>query len=70
MPCRDFRLMGLQPAWRTGLEWSLPGETHRDTVAPSLPLVKYLMRDWRLTLCALQFSELLEAKEEGTKLRW
>lgn len=61
--------MGLQPAWTVGLGWSLPGETQRDTVTPSLPQVKYLTRDWRLTLYALQFSELLEVNEEGTKVR-
>lgn len=49
--------------------WSLPKETHGDAVAPSLPQVKYLTRDWRLTLYALQFSELLEVNEEGTKVR-
>ncbi|PKK19451.1 la-related protein 6-like, partial [Columba livia] len=31
--------------------------------------VKYLTRDWRLTLYALRFSELLEVNEEGTKVR-
>lgn len=31
--------------------------------------MKYLTRDWRLTLYALQFSELLEVNEEGTKVR-
>ena len=69
LPCHDFRLMGLQPAWTMGLGRSLPGETHGDAVAPSLPQVKYLTRDWRLTLYALQFSELLEVNKEGTKVR-
>ncbi|XP_074933730.1 la-related protein 6-like [Phalacrocorax aristotelis] len=31
--------------------------------------MKYLTRDWRLTLYALQFSELLEVNKEGTKVR-
>ncbi|KAF7239181.1 La-related protein 6 [Varanus komodoensis] len=31
--------------------------------------VKYLTRDWRVTLYALQFSDLLEVNEEGTKVR-
>lgn len=36
----------------------------------SLPLqVKYLTRDWRLTLYALRFSKLLEVNQEGTKVR-
>uniref|UniRef100_A0A8B9SBI3 La-related protein 6 n=1 Tax=Apteryx owenii TaxID=8824 RepID=A0A8B9SBI3_APTOW len=35
----------------------------------SFKKVKYLTRDWRLTLYALQFSELLEVNEEGTKVR-
>ena len=39
-------------------------------VAPSLPLVIYLMHDYWLTLCALQCSELLEVKEERTRWRW
>jgi len=47
------------PAW--GDSWGHSG--------PSLPQVKYLTRDWRLTLYALQFSELLEVNEEGTKVR-
>ena len=34
LPCPDFRLLGLQPAWMPGLGWSLPGETHGDIVAP------------------------------------
>lgn len=38
-------------------------------MAPSVLQVKYLTRDWRLTLYALQFSELLEVNEEGTKVR-
>ena len=60
--------MGLQPAWTTGLGWSLPGETHGDAVAPSLPPVQYLTHDWRLTLYALQFSELLAVNEKGGKV--
>ena len=52
-----------------GLGWSLPGETHSDTVAPSVPQVKYLTHDWWLTLYTLRFSELLEVNEEGTKVR-
>ncbi|XP_053115318.1 la-related protein 6-like [Hemicordylus capensis] len=35
----------------------------------SFKKVKYLTRDWRVTLYALQFSELLEVNEEGTKVR-
>ncbi|KAK2521507.1 hypothetical protein Q9233_010751, partial [Columba guinea] len=35
----------------------------------SFKKVKYLMRDWRLTLYALWFSELLEVNEEDTKVR-
>ncbi|XP_032662082.1 la-related protein 6-like [Chelonoidis abingdonii] len=35
----------------------------------SFKKVKYLTRDWRLTLYSLQFSELLEVNEEGTKVR-
>ncbi|XP_063158052.1 la-related protein 6-like [Candoia aspera] len=35
----------------------------------SFKKVKYLTRDWRMTLYALQFSELLEVNEEGTKVR-
>ncbi|KFQ10314.1 La-related protein 6, partial [Leptosomus discolor] len=35
----------------------------------SFKKVKYLTRDWRFTLYALQFSELLEVNEEGTKVR-
>ncbi|XP_032858748.2 la-related protein 6 [Tyto alba] len=35
----------------------------------SFKKVKYLTRDWRLTLYALQFSDLLEVNEEGTKVR-
>ncbi|XP_019368920.1 PREDICTED: la-related protein 6-like [Gavialis gangeticus] len=35
----------------------------------SFKKVKYLTRDWRLTLYALHFSELLEVNEEGTKVR-
>ncbi|NWH82410.1 LARP6 protein, partial [Piaya cayana] len=35
----------------------------------SFKKVKFLTRDWRLTLYALQFSELLEVNEEGTKVR-
>ncbi|XP_074834735.1 la-related protein 6-like [Carettochelys insculpta] len=35
----------------------------------SFKKVKYLTRDWRITLHALQFSELLEVNEEGTKVR-
>ncbi|XP_006127345.2 la-related protein 6-like [Pelodiscus sinensis] len=35
----------------------------------SFKKVKYLTRDWRVTLHALQFSELLEVNEEGTKVR-
>ncbi|XP_053906468.1 la-related protein 6 [Cuculus canorus] len=35
----------------------------------SFKKVKYLTRDWRLTLYALQFSELLEVNKEGTKVR-
>lgn len=31
--------------------------------------VKYLTRDWRLTLYALKFSALLEVNKEGTKVR-
>ncbi|KAK2543525.1 hypothetical protein Q9966_002907 [Columba livia] len=32
--------------------------------------VKFLTHDWKLTLYTLRFSELLEANEEGTKVRW
>ncbi|NXV85245.1 LARP6 protein, partial [Calonectris borealis] len=35
----------------------------------SFKKVKYLTRDWRLTLYALRFSELLKVNEEGTKVR-
>ncbi|XP_010170132.1 uncharacterized protein LOC104527966 [Antrostomus carolinensis] len=35
----------------------------------SFKKVKYLTRDWRLTLYALRFSELLEVNGEGTKVR-
>ncbi|NWR76477.1 LARP6 protein, partial [Centropus unirufus] len=35
----------------------------------SFKKVKYLTRDWRLTLYALQFSHHLEVNEEGTKVR-
>ncbi|XP_051495928.1 la-related protein 6-like [Apus apus] len=35
----------------------------------SFKKVKYLTRDWRLTLYALRFSALLEVNEEGTKVR-
>ncbi|XP_020653640.3 la-related protein 6 [Pogona vitticeps] len=35
----------------------------------SFKKVKYLTRDWRVTLYALQFSEKLEVNEEGTKVR-
>ncbi|XP_067414187.1 la-related protein 6-like [Emydura macquarii macquarii] len=35
----------------------------------SFKKVKYLTRDWRITLYALQFSEQLEVNEEGTKVR-
>ncbi|XP_054849669.1 la-related protein 6-like [Eublepharis macularius] len=35
----------------------------------SFKKVKYLTRDWRVTLYALQFSEALEVNEEGTKVR-
>ncbi|XP_052632513.1 uncharacterized protein LOC128136629 [Harpia harpyja] len=35
----------------------------------SLKKVEYLTHDWWLTLYALQFSELLEVNEEGTKVR-
>ncbi|NXX74280.1 LARP6 protein, partial [Urocolius indicus] len=35
----------------------------------SFKKVKYLTRDWRLTLYALRFSELLEVNKEGTKVR-
>ncbi|XP_075469153.1 la-related protein 6-like [Ascaphus truei] len=35
----------------------------------SFKKVKYLTRDWRKTLYALQFSEILEVNEEGTKVR-
>ncbi|NXN19654.1 LARP6 protein, partial [Indicator maculatus] len=35
----------------------------------SFKKVKYLTRDWRLTLYALRFSELLEVNEAGTKVR-
>ncbi|XP_064325976.1 la-related protein 6-like [Phalacrocorax carbo] len=35
----------------------------------SFKKVKYLTHDWRLTLYALQFSELLEVNKEGTKVR-
>ncbi|NXW95481.1 LARP6 protein, partial [Alopecoenas beccarii] len=35
----------------------------------SFKKVKYLTRDWRLTLYALRFSELLEVNAEGTKVR-
>ncbi|KAM9654736.1 la-related protein 6-like [Morphnus guianensis] len=34
----------------------------------SLKKVEYLTHDWWLTLYALQFSELLEVNEEGTKV--
>ncbi|XP_030075463.1 la-related protein 6 [Microcaecilia unicolor] len=35
----------------------------------SFKKVKYLTRDWKVTLHALQFSEALEVNEEGTKVR-
>ncbi|NXM71229.1 LARP6 protein, partial [Serilophus lunatus] len=35
----------------------------------SFKKVKYLTRDWRLTLYALKFSVLLEVNKEGTKVR-
>ncbi|NXH22064.1 LARP6 protein, partial [Bucco capensis] len=35
----------------------------------SFKKVKYLTRDWKLTLYALQFSKLLEVNKEGTKVR-
>ncbi|KAM7025648.1 la-related protein 6-like [Acridotheres tristis] len=35
----------------------------------SFKKVKYLTRDWRLTLYALKFSALLEVNKEGTKVR-
>ncbi|NXU55156.1 LARP6 protein, partial [Turnix velox] len=35
----------------------------------SFKKVKYLTRDWRMTLYALQFSKLLEVNKEGTKVR-
>ncbi|KAM4807912.1 la-related protein 6-like [Rhinophrynus dorsalis] len=35
----------------------------------SFKKVKYLTRDWKKTLYALQFSELLEVNEESTKVR-
>ncbi|NXN82882.1 LARP6 protein, partial [Bombycilla garrulus] len=35
----------------------------------SFKKVKYLTRDWRLTLYALKFSALLEVNREGTKVR-
>nr|XP_033810544.1 la-related protein 6-like isoform X3 [Geotrypetes seraphini] len=35
----------------------------------SFKKVKYLTRDWKVTLYALQFSEALEINEEGTKVR-
>ncbi|KAK2511327.1 hypothetical protein Q9966_016657 [Columba livia] len=35
----------------------------------SFKKVKYLRRDWQLTLYALRFSELLEVNEEDTKVR-
>ncbi|XP_015742141.1 la-related protein 6-like [Coturnix japonica] len=35
----------------------------------SFKKVKYLTRDWRLTLYALRFSKLLEVNQEGTKVR-
>ncbi|NXV04995.1 LARP6 protein, partial [Cettia cetti] len=35
----------------------------------SFKKVKYLTRDWRLTLYALKFSTLLEVNKEGTKVR-
>ncbi|XP_038596438.1 la-related protein 6-like [Tachyglossus aculeatus] len=35
----------------------------------SFKKVKYLSQDWRLTLYALRFSELLEVNVEGTKVR-
>ncbi|NWS12925.1 LARP6 protein, partial [Pachyramphus minor] len=35
----------------------------------SFKKVKYLTRDWQLTLYALKFSELLEVNKEGTKVR-
>uniref|UniRef100_A0A672UZD7 HTH La-type RNA-binding domain-containing protein n=1 Tax=Strigops habroptila TaxID=2489341 RepID=A0A672UZD7_STRHB len=35
----------------------------------SFKKVRYLTRDWRLTLYALQFSRLLEVNKEGTKVR-
>lgn len=69
MPCHDFGLVGLPPAWAMGLGWSLGRETRGDAAAPSVPQVKHLTRDWRLTLYALRFSELLEVNTEGTKVR-
>ncbi|XP_053556694.1 la-related protein 6-like [Bombina bombina] len=35
----------------------------------SFKKVKYLTRDWRKTLYALKFSDILEVNEEGTKVR-
>ncbi|NXQ52284.1 LARP6 protein, partial [Anthoscopus minutus] len=35
----------------------------------SFKKVKYLTRDWRLTLYSLKFSALLEVNKEGTKVR-
>lgn len=52
-----------------GLGRSLGRETRGDAAAPSVPQVKHLTRDWRLTLYALRFSELLEVNTEGTKVR-
>lgn len=65
--------IGSEPAWRVGLGQSLPGEESggcRPTgIPPFFPQVKYLTRDWRLTLYALKFSALLEVNKEGTKVR-
>lgn len=50
-----------------GLGWSLPGDADGDSTLSAQ--VKYLTRDWRLTLYALKFSALLEVNKEGTKVR-
>lgn len=63
--------MGSQPAW--GGFWVLPawGEQGMQADGDSTlsAQVKYLTRDWRLTLYALKFSALLEVNKEGTKVR-
>lgn len=66
--CSDFKLLGcsLDGGFRVVPAW---GDSRRTLWPLSPPQVKYLTRDWRLTLYALRFSELLEVNEAGTKVR-